>query len=150
MGYLNNAGLGRFYEGIKSRFLQKTAAVNNLTTTAAGAVLDARQGKALKDGLTGMETALAGKATTLTLTATLSTAWTGSGPYTQTVPVNGLLATDNPVVDVALSDAAATAQEQLEAWTCVGRIVTAANELTVICYEDVPAVALPIRLKVVR
>lgn len=150
MGYLNNAGLKRFYEGIKSRFLLKNASVNNLTTASAGAVLDARQGKALKDSLTQVETALTGKAVTLTLTGELSAVWTGSGPYQQTVAINGLLATDNPVADVTLSDAAATAQEQLEAWSCVSRIVTSANALTAICYEEAPAVALSLRLKVVR
>lgn len=47
MGYLDNAGLSRFYEGIKSRYFLKANVANDLTTTEAGKALDARQGKAL-------------------------------------------------------------------------------------------------------
>lgn len=52
MGYLDNAGLARFYEGIKAKFLFKNSVVNNLTTTAAGKVLDARQGPVLNAAIT--------------------------------------------------------------------------------------------------
>lgn len=47
MAYLDKTGLARFYDGMKSRFLLKSAVANDLTVTAAGYVLDARQGKAL-------------------------------------------------------------------------------------------------------
>ena len=90
------------------------------------------------------------KATTKTFTATLSTTWSGSGPYTQTVAVAGLLSSDNPMVDAVLSDTAATAKAQRDAWALVDRITTAANSITAYAYDKKPATAIPIQLKVVR
>lgn len=92
-----------------------------------------------------------GAAITNNYTATIpTTGWSSSAPYSVNVTVSGLLATDNPVVDVVLSSTADTAKAQLEAWGKVGRIVTAANSITVYCYEEVPTTAIPIQLKVVR
>lgn len=76
--------------------------------------------------------------------------WSASAPYTQTVAVAGLLATDTPLVDVALSDTPATALTQLEAYACVGRADTAADALSVTCYTDKPAADLTLQIKVVR
>lgn len=143
MAYLDQTGLSRFFAGIKSRFLLKANVANNLTTTAAGYALDARQGRTLN-------TAIATKATTARYTATLSTTWSGSGPYTQTVAVSGILAADTPMVDMVASTANATAILQAEAWACVGKITTAANAITATCFEEKPTTAIPIQLKVVR
>jgi hypothetical protein len=76
--------------------------------------------------------------------------WSASPPYAQTVAAAGLLATDTPLADVLLSDTAATAMLQLAAYGCVGRIDTAADALTVLCYEQKPATDLTLALKVVR
>lgn len=90
------------------------------------------------------------KATTSTYTATISASWTGtSAPYTQTVSVSGVLATDNPIVDAVLSSTWATAILQSEAWTKIQRIVTSANTLTVYATEATTT-AIPIQIKVVR
>ena len=98
----------------------------------------------------GITPANIGAASQAQYTATVSTSWSGSGPYTQNVMVSGLLATDTPIVDVVLSAAAETAQAQLEAWGLVGRITAQDNQITVTCYEDKPVTAIPIQLKVVR
>lgn len=91
------------------------------------------------------------KANTKTYTTTISTTWTGSNaPYTQTIAVSGILATDNPVVDCVLSAATATALLQEKAWNCISRITTAANSITVTCNKKKPVTAIPIQLKVVR
>ncbi len=76
--------------------------------------------------------------------------WNANAPYQQTVGVAGLLATDAPLVDVSLSTVAATAITQLEAYGCVGRVVTGSDQVTVTCYETKPAVDLTLSLKVVR
>lgn len=95
MAYLDKTGLARFYDGMKSRFLLKSAVANDLTVTAAGYVLDARQGKALADLANG-------KASKTTATASLAVAsWSGSGPYTQTVSVSGVTAGNAVVVTPA-------------------------------------------------
>lgn len=91
-----------------------------------------------------------GNAATKTFTATLSTSWSGSGPYTQTVTVSGLLEVDNPIVDAVLSSATSTAKAQRDAWALVDRITTAANSITAYAYDKKPTTAIPIQLKVVR
>lgn len=84
-----------------------------------------------------------------TYTATISTTWTGdSAPYTQTVTVPGITENDTPVVDVVLSDDSATALSQLEAWSCVSKITTGTNQITVTCLEEKPAVDIPIQLNI--
>jgi hypothetical protein len=85
-----------------------------------------------------------------TLTVTLSTAWSGStAPFTKTQSVSGILATDNPVVDVVMSGAFATDEKREEAWGNIYRITTANNSITLYAMEK-PTVSLPIQLKVVR
>lgn len=75
--------------------------------------------------------------------------WLGdTAPYTQTVAVEGILATDSPIVDILLTEGNETAE--LEAWGYIGRIDTAADSITVTCFEDVPAVDLNLQIKVVR
>ena len=84
------------------------------------------------------------------LTTTLNTTWQGSeAPYTKTQTVNGLLATDTPIVDVVMSGTFATDEARQEAWAGVYRITTADNAITLYATEK-PAVELPIQLKVVR
>lgn len=95
------------------------------------------------------------KASTVTYTTTIPSSsevmWgLTKGKYYVTVDVNGILESDNPIVDVVLSDTKETAQGQLEAWGKISRIVTSANSITVYCYDEVPTTAIPIQLKVVR
>lgn len=96
-----------------------------------------------------------GGATTALYTATLLTGdWeetTGTTvPYTQTVNITGILATDTPIVDVVLDTTASTALDQLEAWGCVEKITTANGSITAFCMETMPTTDIPIQLKVVR
>lgn len=85
-----------------------------------------------------------------TFTATIGTGWTGSGPYTQTVAVAGVLASDMPHV-VPVYDADNTAaQAQREAWGCVSRGVAAAGGIQFTCFEDKPETAIPIQIEVMR
>lgn len=66
-----------------------------------------------------------------TYTVNVNTAWTGSAaPYSKSVTVTGLTASDTPIVDVVLSSTYATAQTQLENFSKIFRAVTGANTLT--------------------
>lgn len=77
--------------------------------------------------------------------------WSSSAPYTQTVAVSGILATDTPVIDLDMAGATAdTAADIQAAWACVGRIVTGSNEITAYCYEEAPTANLPLNILVVR
>lgn len=85
-----------------------------------------------------------------TFTATLGTGWTGSGPYTQTVAVSGILASDMPHVVPVYDADNTTAQAQREAWGCVSRGVAAAGGIQFTCFGDKPETAIPIQIEVMR
>lgn len=85
-----------------------------------------------------------------TWTATITTTWSGSGPYTQSVAVPGILASDMPHITPIYSSENATALAQKESWACVSKAVTAANSITFACFEDKPAAAIPIQIEVIR
>lgn len=91
------------------------------------------------------------KATTKTFKGTLlASGWSDSAPFTQTVTIEGMLSTDYPFVDIDLSETE-DAKSVIEAWNLVGR-VTVESDNTIIgyCYEEAPAVDIPIVFKVVR
>lgn len=85
-----------------------------------------------------------------TWTATITTTWAGSGPYTQSVTVSGILASDMPHIAPVYSSDNATALAQKEAWSCISKAVTAANSITFACFEDKSATAIPIQIEVMR
>lgn len=85
-----------------------------------------------------------------TFTATVGTGWTGSGPYTQTVAVSGILASDMPHVVPVYDADNTTAQAQREAWGCVRRGVAAAGGIQFTCFGDKPETAIPIQIEVMR
>lgn len=85
-----------------------------------------------------------------TYTATLGTAWTGSGPYTQTVAVSGILASDMPHITPVYSTDNATAIAQKEAWNCVSKAEAAAGVIKFTCFEDKPMAGIPIQIEVIR
>lgn len=93
-----------------------------------------------------------GKANKATFTATIpTTGWSASAPYTQTISVTGMLATDaNFPVSPVYSSALATRQAQQEAWGKVSMIEAGADSITVTCDEEVPTEAIPIQIMVVR
>ena len=89
-------------------------------------------------------------ASTVTYKVNIGTTWSGSAaPYTQTISVSGMLATDNPIVDVTPDSTYDTAVSQVEAWGNIHRITTAANSITVYA-NDKTEVAIPIQLKCIR
>lgn len=95
-------------------------------------------------------TQIAQKATKAVYTATLNTTWSGStAPFTKAQTINGILATDYPIVDLVPSTTFATAQSQEEAWAKIVRIAVSANTLTFYASEK-PTVSLPIKVMCVR
>ena len=62
-----------------------------------------------------VQSALNSRATVSLFTASIGTTWTGANaPFSQTVSVSGIKATDSPVVDLVPSSTYATAETQLE------------------------------------
>ena len=85
-----------------------------------------------------------------TWTATITTTWSGSGPYTQSVTISGILASDMPHITPVYSSNNDIALAQKEAWAMVTRATAGANQITFICFEDKPAVEVPIQIEVIR
>lgn len=83
-------------------------------------------------------------------TAVLGTGWTGSGPYTQTVAVAGILDSDMPHIMPVYDAANATAIAQKEAWSCVSKAEAAAGGIKFTCFEDKPGAEIPLQIEVMR
>ena len=73
----------------------------------------------------------------------------GSEPYTQTISVSGMTASDNPIVDVVLSGTYSTDETALVEYAKIYRITTAANSITVYASEKTES-AVNIQLKCVN
>lgn len=89
-----------------------------------------------------------------TWTGTLTAAgWSGSAaPYTQTITISGMQATDNPFLGPNYTSTDVdTVKGQEEAFSLIGRIDSGAGTATVYVYEDSkPEIDIPILIKVVR
>ena len=84
----------------------------------------------------------------LDTTVTLGTSWTGSAaPYSQSVTVSGLLATDSPILDVKTSLSNYAVEE--EDWMNIFKAESSLNKLTFYAKEKT-TVNLIIQVKVVR
>lgn len=136
---LDSMGNASLFGGVKlsDSTSSTSAAAAGVASTpkAVKAAYDLANGKAVKVLYTG------------TLTTTWSDATTG---YTQTLTVNGVLASDTPVIGIVQTTTVATNQTLLENWALVSRITTAANSITAYAYGDKPTVALPIQILCVR
>jgi hypothetical protein len=81
-------------------------------------------------------------------------AWSDTAPYTQSITVNGLLASDEPFVDINMGFGFASDYYRtlsLEEYYKIGRMaVTADNTLTAYAYEEKPTRVIPLIVKVVR
>ena len=89
-----------------------------------------------------------GGATVSSFTATVGTSWSGSSaPYTQNITVTGMLATDEPIVDL-ITTTSGYSTETAE-FAKIFKIVTSANKITVYATEKTTS-SIQIKLKVVR
>lgn len=86
--------------------------------------------------------------------ATLSlpaSGWSGSSaPYTQTVNLKWILATDKPHISPVYSNTLSTARAQKEAWEMVSSAVAYEGSITFTCFEDKPGTDIPIQVEVNR
>lgn len=76
--------------------------------------------------------------------------WTGSAaPYTQAVSVTGILAADDPIIDLVPNDTYSTAKDEDEDWAKIYRAVTASGSITFYAHEK-PTVALDFKARCIR
>ena len=93
---------------------------------------------------------LADHAVSVDYTVTLNTTWSGSAaPYTKEQTINGILATDKPLIDLVPSATFADATKQENAWALIYRAVTAANKITFYAKAK-PTVSIPLQIRCVR
>lgn len=92
---------------------------------------------------------VASGAVSATYSATLNTTWEGTGPYTKTVSVTGMLATDTPIIDIIMSGTFSTDRSRSAEFAKIYRAVTAAGSITFYA-EEKPTVSLPVRMLCVR
>lgn len=83
-------------------------------------------------------------------TGSIPTGWSGSDPYTKEVTLSGILATDHPIVDLLPSSNYATAEEQIEAWGSIYKVVASADNTLTFYATDEPTVAIPIQVRCIR
>lgn len=76
--------------------------------------------------------------------------WTGIGPFTQMIPVNGVLDTDKPHWDVVLSSDTDTAVEELESFSVVDDLDTDNGSVVFTCLQEKPTTSLTIQMEVNR
>ena len=90
------------------------------------------------------------KAVTETYTTSVSTSWKASGDFFyQDITISGILATDNPIVDIKTGSDNAANNLYIEEFRKVFRIITYDNSIQVFATEKTN-VAFTIQLKVVR
>lgn len=93
---------------------------------------------------------LADHAVSVDYTVTLDTTWSGdAAPYTKEQTINGILAADAPLIDLAPSATFADAEKQADAWALVYRAVTAANKITFYAKAK-PTVSIPLQIRCIR
>lgn len=93
---------------------------------------------------------IADHAVSVDYTVTLNTTWSGSAaPYTKEQTINGIHATDKPLIDLVPSATFADAEKQADAWALIYRALTAANKITFYAKAK-PTVSIPLQIRCIR
>ena len=75
-----------------------------------------------------------------------TTGWSASAPYVNNITVLGMNNTTRAIIAPVQSENLETAKAQLESWSKVSMIDTQDNSIKVVCYEEIPTMAIPIQL----
>lgn len=124
------------------------AAADNAQTAADNA--QAAAGNAKTAAVTESKAYTDSKHSTFSATLTVND-WEGNAaPYTQTIGIEGILATDKPHISPMYADALETKLAEREAWMMVCDAEAGDGEITFTCFEDKPSAAVPIQIEVNR
>jgi hypothetical protein len=154
----NTYNLGSINNRWKDLYISGT--VNGVTATMVGLGNVTNESKStmftnptFTGTVNGVTAAMVGAATTTEYISVIpTTGYSGSSaPYSISIPLVGILDTDNPIVDIDLSGDPSwlLTQSILENWTKVFDISTS-NGLILVKVSDIPLVSIPIKIKVVR
>ena len=112
---------------------------------------DLNENSNIIDGLIkGISDGLEAVPTVLNLTATMGTTWTGSGPYTQSRSVAGILSSDTPIIGPNFPSNLASRRDQKDAWNLVSMITTSNGSITITCDDAAPTTAVALSILIVR
>lgn len=111
---------------------KRISELSSATTPLTGAeLLPVEQGGAAKKLTLDVLASSVQRCSKVVLTATIAAAdWTSSDPYTNSVSVNGLLATDTPIMDLIASSTYAIAQAETADYAYIYKATCADNALT--------------------
>ena len=124
------------------------AAADNAQTAADEA--QAAAGNAMTAAVNESKAYTDSKHSTFSATLTVND-WEGNAaPYTQTIGIEGILATDKPHISPMYADALETKLAEREAWMMVCDAEAGDGEITFVCFEDKPSTAVPIQIEVNR
>jgi hypothetical protein len=86
-----------------------------------------------------------------TYSVTIPAAWSGdTAPYTCTVAVDGIRATDNPHITPVYTSDVDIAMLQKSAWSLIDKAETSDGNITFSCFGGIPAVAINVQIEVIR
>lgn len=74
----------------------------------------------------------------------------GKAPYTQKIVLTGVKETDEVIIGPVQSADYKVAQKQLEAYNCISRQITNDGSISLVCYQEVPTMNIPIKVLVLR
>lgn len=77
-------------------------------------------------------------------TATLSTTWTGTGPFTQVLTITGVTASNN--LEVGLAQTATKVQIETAGSAMLMATAQGTNSITVTAYGEKPIVVIPLQI----
>ena len=135
-----NVGIRNGADGADGKSAYEIAVDNGYTGTEKE-WLDSLKGT---DGTTTIRTTKIDKTCTF-----LTTDWSNTVPYTQTVAVEGITESLNPRIDIIISDNVVTGKKEEIAFSYVTKVTTGDGILTAYCYETKPDVDLNIMIEVI-
>lgn len=117
--------------------------------------LNVKYEEALAELRSAIEEAWSGEisegAVSMYYTGSIPTGWSGStAPFTKVVTLNGIRATDHPIVDLLPSSTYTDAEKQIEAWGSIYKVVASADNTLTFYATDEPTVAIPIQVRCIR
>lgn len=110
--------------------------------------------KDMQDRVTNVKNVLGERITMFSLTSYIAKdkfePTNKSFPYTQRIQLTGVLETDEVLIGPVQSADYNVAQRQIEAYNCISRIIVNNGSISMLCYQDVPTINIPIKVVVLR
>ena len=83
--------------------------------------------------------------------ANIAISWSGDAvPYTQTISVPGILASDTPHITPMFNANNDTAIAEMEAWGLINKATAGDGTVTFSCFVEKPAIAINVQIEVIR